>query len=158
VNADRGRERNNDKRWERENKEDKFHKGKQNKGGPSKKTINQVWNKVGFITTNKFDALNKKGTECLEKEQLENKEGNNISTKQLVEDTFSLPSRSGHQKKGNEEKGEPNLKRGMNMPEKDAINSETKSQEVGIKEVQMGVHIDLMEEMSKDCILLWVCN
>ncbi|KAG5600134.1 hypothetical protein H5410_031504 [Solanum commersonii] len=35
-----------------------FTKGKKNKEGPNKNKPNQVWNKMGIIATNKFEALN----------------------------------------------------------------------------------------------------
>uniref|UniRef100_M1B5Y0 Uncharacterized protein n=1 Tax=Solanum tuberosum TaxID=4113 RepID=M1B5Y0_SOLTU len=151
VEADRGRGGSNDKRWEGEDRADRFQEGKQNKGGPSKKKINQVWNKVGAITTNKFEALNKEGTETLEQEQLKNKEGNDITTKQWVEDTFSLLDRSGHQKKGNEEKGEPNAKEGKSKSEMAEISSETESPELAaaLREISED-QINNMQERDED--------
>ncbi|KAK6786543.1 hypothetical protein RDI58_015068 [Solanum bulbocastanum] len=52
MEADKGNEGNNDKKREEKNNKMRFHEGKQNKKGPNKNKPNQVWNKVGIITTN----------------------------------------------------------------------------------------------------------
>ncbi|KAG5592651.1 hypothetical protein H5410_043165 [Solanum commersonii] len=103
---------------EGEFEEDRFLEGKQYKEGPSKKKINQVWNRVRIITTNKFEALNgKEETDNLEQQHREISEGTKITTKQWVEDTFSVPSKTAHEEKDIEEAGNTtsNVEKVMNQ-------------------------------------------
>ncbi|KAH0730314.1 hypothetical protein KY289_001502 [Solanum tuberosum] len=50
-------EANNEKRGEDQYNNERFQERRQDRGGPMKKKTNQVWYKVGVITTNKYDAL-----------------------------------------------------------------------------------------------------
>ncbi|KAG5596571.1 hypothetical protein H5410_037803 [Solanum commersonii] len=123
--------------------------GKHNKGGPSKKAINQVWNKVGVITTNKFDALNDKEETCtLQQVTSGNVDGREeVSTKQWVDDIFSKPTRLVPEEKDLEGEGEKKLVGEMKGMKGNT--SDIGSQKVGGDEGKKNVHIDLLEDDEK---------
>ncbi|KAK6777948.1 hypothetical protein RDI58_024666 [Solanum bulbocastanum] len=126
--------------------EDRFLEGKQYKGGQSKKKINQVWNKVGIITTNKFEALNgKEETDNLEQQHQEISEGTKITTKQWVKDT-SVPSKTAHEEKDIEEAGNTNsnVEKVMNQREENSPNMG--NQEATSDNSQRGIHTELVDK------------
>ncbi|KAH0709436.1 hypothetical protein KY284_010863 [Solanum tuberosum] len=120
------------KRWEGENKEERFQGGKHNKGRPSKKVINQVWNKVGVKTTNKFDALNdKEDTDLLEQGTLGNNESRDVSTNQWVQE-------EGEKNSAGERKGiEENI-------------TDIESQKVGGDEKEKNANIHLLDDEEEE--------
>ncbi|KAH0713421.1 hypothetical protein KY289_009380 [Solanum tuberosum] len=90
----RNMEKDYDRRREEARRVEKVQEERQPKEGLSKK-INQVWTKVGVRTTNKFEALNaEEGTENTDQGKLEEIGGNDCSTKQWVESTFTPPAKS----------------------------------------------------------------
>ncbi|KAH0645764.1 hypothetical protein KY284_033648 [Solanum tuberosum] len=131
---------------EGEFEEDKFLEGKQYKGWRSKKKINQVWNKVRIITTNKFEALNgKEETDNLEQQHREISEGTKITTKQWVEDTFSVPSKTTHEEKDIEEAGNTNSNVEKVMNQREETSPNMGNQEARSDNSQRGIHTKLVD-------------
>ncbi|KAG5611101.1 hypothetical protein H5410_022382 [Solanum commersonii] len=134
------------KRWEGDNKEERFQGEKHNKEGPSKKVINQVWSKVGVKTTNKFDALNDEDTDMLEQGTLGNSESRDVSTKQWVEDTFSKLNRMVPEEKDIEGEGEKNSTGERKGIEENITDIEIHEKEISENQMQELEEDEEMEE------------
>ncbi|KAH0665692.1 hypothetical protein KY285_026898 [Solanum tuberosum] len=141
-----------DMRREVENNEEIFQESRQNKKGVSKKKSSQVWNKVGVVTTNKFEALNdEEGTESIEQRQLKDSIGKDCSTKQWVENNFTLPATATQTEKNKEERGSTKSKGDLGTQKLDVDTME----ETGLQLVIAGTPIQLdmpMREFSEDHI------
>ncbi|KAH0689149.1 hypothetical protein KY289_016507 [Solanum tuberosum] len=110
---------------------DKFHEKWQEKRGRMKKKTNQVWNKVGVTTTNKYDAFQEKDEDYMDTEQQENIVEQVGITKQWVNETFYETSKKlakeDNQNRGNHKEGNE-----RNTIMEVGVEIDTESQEVRI--------------------------